>query len=650
VRKPAVQRDPDRPRSEHGVLGPASLWRKELRDRLPFLALVLALYFVADFMWVLLTEYPDQRTLSDALLDFEPGAGALSVIAGTVVIFLVVLSLCYGLLVGERDRGTLEFLDALPVSRTQIFIAKVGTALLVLFAGPVSGYGVLLIFHALSRTSLDPGFHGALLLSGIFLDLCQILVMLGVGLLLSFLRRFAWPVAGLLVLVWLLFRESCPALRLLDIKELSLINQIIEGRGGELPWSHLAVQLSVAMLCYLGSWCLFLGGGERLLVRLAALKESRSGRILLFFGATAALVLWGFLVGRLIMEVGSTSDEVQYAGWSPSRLSTESYVFTFRTDAADRARAMTRGADHVAETVSTYLRSPPLGIIAVDLTRSSSRGIAGHAHWKTIAMDLDKIKSREALLSTLGHETVHVYIDILSDDRMTRAFQWTRFFHEGLAEYVQYRFFEPPESLDRCRAVAAILRSRGDVDFERMMDDGELSRLHDPMIVYPLGESFVAALIERYGDDAPVRIVRAFGRKEAPKDLKGMALWQDVFQTAGFNLDEAVDAFYMLLDRGVERNRELIEGLPAPVGEVLAEDHRIGVRARWDGAPDWTVVCRFRTSVTARHQVFVHREADEQGVFWSEKTLLTAGLWYQLGLREEAGDRTIWEPWVAVEL
>lgn len=646
MRKRAVRRDPVRPGSRRSALGPASLWKKELRDRLPFFALVLALYGVATFLWPVLSGYPDQYSLSDSLLDLEPGMDVIN----AVVVFLIVLSLCYGLLVGERDRGTLEFLDSLPVSRTQIFVAKVGTALLVLFSGPVSSYGVDLLFHALSRTSLDPGFHGELILSGIFLDHCQILVMFGAALLLSFLRRFAWPAAGLLVLAWMLLAESHPALRLLDVKALSLTHQILEGRGSELPWRLIGIQLSAAALCYLGSWVLFLGGGERLLVRLGALRESRSGRVFLFFGAVAAVLLWGGLIGRFVTEFGSATDDVQYSEWSPSRLSTDAYVFTFRTDAAARARAMIHGADEVAGVVRTHFRTPSPGPIAVDLTRSASRGIAGHAHWKTIAMDLDKIESREALLSTLGHETAHVYIDFLSDDRMVQAFRWTRFFHEGLAEYVQHRYFEPPESLDRCRVAAAILRSRDYVDFEGMMDDRELTRLHDPMIVYPLGESFVAALIERYGEDAPVRIVRAFGREGAPRDLRGTALWQDVFQAAGFNLDEAVDAFYTLLDRGVERNRKLIERLPAPVGEVLEEGRRVGVRAVWEGEPGWTVVCRLRASIAAKHQDFINPEVDEQGVFWSEKTLSISGLWYQLGLRAKTGDPTIWEPWVSVDL
>ena len=60
----------------------------------------------------------------------EDGDGAM---AG----LLVSLWLASGLLVRERDQGTLELLDSLPTSRARVFLAKVTTGLVVLWSGPV---------------------------------------------------------------------------------------------------------------------------------------------------------------------------------------------------------------------------------------------------------------------------------------------------------------------------------------------------------------------------------------------------------------------------------------------------------------------------------------------------------------------------------
>ena len=58
--------------------------------------------------------------------------------------------------------------------------------------------------------------------------------------------------------------------------------------------------------------------------------------------------------------------------------------------------------------------------------------------------------------AVLGHETAHVYLDQLSDYRLAASFDSTRWFHEGLASYVEYRFFRTPEALAKFRRSAAV--------------------------------------------------------------------------------------------------------------------------------------------------------------------------------------------------
>src|SRR5690242_10311335 len=63
------------------------------------------------------------------------------------------------------------------------------------------------------------------------------------------------------------------------------------------------------------------------------------------------------------------------------------------------------------------------------------------------------------------------------------------------------------------------MRQRHEVEFEELVDVRLLQRRRDPNLVYPLGEVSVAALVDRYGDQAPARLLRAFARKDRPPQL-----------------------------------------------------------------------------------------------------------------------------------
>ena len=107
-----------------------TLLRKELRSLLP-VALLWWLLLCLDPLSDLITEFPDQRPLWRAVRLFSED-GDLAVIG-----LLVTLWLASGLLVRERDQGTLELLDSLPTSRARVFLTKVAIGLLVLWSGPV---------------------------------------------------------------------------------------------------------------------------------------------------------------------------------------------------------------------------------------------------------------------------------------------------------------------------------------------------------------------------------------------------------------------------------------------------------------------------------------------------------------------------------
>ncbi|MEZ5303630.1 MAG: hypothetical protein R3F11_23755 [Verrucomicrobiales bacterium] len=139
------------------------------------------------------------------------------------------------------------------------------------------------------------------------------------------------------------------------------------------------------------------------------------------------------------------------------------------------------------------------------------------------------------LAAVLYHETTHVYIEAGSESEFSDKFGSTRWFHEGAVSYVEFRFFRPPEALPRLRRVAAAAYDKKIVRLEQLINNADWSADHDPHLVYALGEVFCAALVARYGDEAPGRVVRAFARDGAP-DLAGVRLWQDAMQSCGYSL------------------------------------------------------------------------------------------------------------------
>jgi ABC-type transport system involved in multi-copper enzyme maturation permease subunit len=212
------------------------LLHKELREQRPFL--FLGLFFVAmDVLDLLLLRSPDLLPLALTVR----GEGD----EGTrVMLLLLSFALSAGLLTRERDEGTLEFLDALPVTRSRLFWAKVAVALPVLMVYPVGVALLQGLQQAASRTSLDTGLHLGTLVTGVLLRGALVFSVLALGLFLSHLRSLSWLVLGVLALGLLLLAEQVPALDALN--PMALARAEFMGSRWRVPWPALRLQLPVA--------------------------------------------------------------------------------------------------------------------------------------------------------------------------------------------------------------------------------------------------------------------------------------------------------------------------------------------------------------------------------------------------------------------
>ena len=613
------------------------LLRKELRSLVPFLGLVL---FLIGLNWgdTFLTEFPDQHALAK-LLEHD--------VAEQVLLFVLAFALAAGLLVRERDEGTLAFLDALPVSRVWIFACKVVPALGILWLIPFSDLALKVLLHYLSRTSIETSSPWPLFLTGSLLDAASCVVYFSLALMLSFLRRFSYLVLGLLICAYLFLQElQVPFVAWFNL--LTLSDPVYQGRHWLVPATRLIAQLVLAAACAGVAFSSFLMMGDASQRFAEGVRRRRGAMVLAGLGMAAAVVVWiGLAVFWMERSKPDRATQVQYEPWSISRANTSRYQFIYRENQAELVSQLLQHADTAEARVREFLDAEPISSIAADLTGSAPR-TAGIAHWKTVQMDLAAVgRDPVSLVAVLGHETTHVYIDHESRSHLEDDFNSTRFFHEGLASFVEYHLFRPASSLASIRRVAAVMHARQQVKFEELIDDRALTEKLDTDLVYPLGEIFVAALVDRYGDSAPGKVVKAFNRPNAPKSLTGLALWQDVFQACGYNLSAVEDGFYRLLDQAVAEQRRFIDSIPRLRSAVVSDARRILLSYSYEARVQGMVVCRFRPRADTPARLYEYAYAEQGKEFSVNASGYTSpSFWYQIGWRTPGASQPVWEPWV----
>jgi hypothetical protein len=613
------------------------LLRKELRSLAPFLGLVLFL-IAMNWGYTFLTKFPDQYTLSK-LLEHDTD--------DQVMLFVLAFALAAGLLVRERDEGTLAFLDALPVSRARIFACKVVPAIGVLWLIPLSDLALKFLLHALSRTSIETHSPGMLFLTGSLLDAASCIVYFFLALLLSFLRRFSYLVMALLICAYLFLQElEAPFVPLFNL--FALGDPIYQGRDWLAPTARLLTQLSLAAVCGCGAFGLFLMMGDAS-QRLAEGAKRRRGAVMLAGLCTVlAVAIWiGLASFWIVRSKPDRSSQIIYQSWPIARANTSRYQFVYRENQTAFVNQFLQGADTVERRVREFLSAESINRIEADLTGSAPH-TAGVAHWKTVQIDLTAASlDTEGLVAVLAHETTHVYMDHESRSHLSDDFNSTRFFHEGLASYVEYHLFRPANKLASIRRVAAAMRARRQVKFEELLDNNALTQKLDTDLVYPLGEAFVAALVGRYGDTAPAKVVKAFNRPNAPKSLSGFALWQDVFQACGYSLSAVEEGFFQVLDEAVADQRPFIDSVPRLRGAVQVQAGRIQLRASYESRVPGIIVCRFRPRSDTPSRLYEYAFPLQGNIF----TVKASGysdrsFWSQIGWQTPGASQPIWEPWV----
>ena len=493
---------------------------KEVRDQRPFLW--LALFFIAlDVLSDLWTVPLGFAPYADT---FEPrfkADGDLSMMT-----FILAFALGCGLLVREQDDRTLEFLDALPTSRWTLFWVKLLVALATVLVYPL-GTTLWVICHQLwSRTSLDPGLHLDVMAVASVLRVAQAFTVLALALALAPLRRLCWTALAVLMLSQSILEERMPWLSVLN--PLRLTAPRFEGTGWRWPVEALRLQLSVACVLLGLALAQFLGWGERLA---ASVQRRLQGS---WMGTLATLATVGLFLAVFIRSAAndgpaegpqgnSEGPQVEFPTTATAQAATGRYEFNYPASLRKRAEPLLDGADGAFEKVRAFLGVEAGDTIRADLS-GSARHTAGTAYWNTLRLNLAGLSQPEEALAVLGHETTHVLSQRIAGAETAPRLSTMKLLGEGLASYVEYRFFYPPGAEEEYQLIAAAARARREVKTEELLDLEKLAAERDENQVYPLGRAFIEVLVRRHGDGAPRACSRRSGGRTHRRDWR--ARWR----------------------------------------------------------------------------------------------------------------------------
>jgi hypothetical protein len=320
----------------------------------------------------------------------------------------------------------------------------------------------------------------------------------------------------------------------------------------------------------------------------------------LYIGCGTAMIV--ALILAFFIELGVQGEQdrapVRYVSYAVAHAETRHLRFTYPQDVRGRAVRLIARADEGYALVRDALGAKDGDPIVVDLTERSAEH-SGLTAWQKIVMDITEEEDEAAIWHTFLHETTHAVSLQECARKMSDQHRAVRFFSEGLAEHVALRTSGDRARLVASRRHAAAACARQELPFEVLADDERLHLHHDPHLVYPVGETWVEALVRCHGTSAPGDVLRAMARPDAPRGLAPLPFWQDTLHAAGFDLERVDAAWHALLRELARDEAAFLATVPRLSGGVSGlEDGDLVLVATLDrDAPaDTTYVARLRES------------------------------------------------------
>lgn len=554
-----------------------TLFLKELTALRSFFALILALAVIgaaAD----LASGQPDQKPFDASEHNSETGAIAFfALLVGS------------GLVARESTEGTLQFLDSLPVSRSQIFLAKLLAGVAIIAFSPIADLAPDIGFGLLSRTSIDPPFRwdhvAAMFVCFIFASVYT----LSISVALSFLRGNFILSVGTIALIFSWLRSK--GVTWIDRFDPLLLTPRFVNGAVFYPVTQIITQTCTAVCaCFLGIICFYQIGGrqrERFSPRVSQLLRIGS-RI----AAPAIWITFLVVVSRSSSKQGANGLASVDTDEAFRQSDTKRYEFLYRSSQENTAGPLIARADSVYDSVAKFLNVTADGDkIVVDLASPVMSHALGMTNWTRIRLPIEPGETVNDFRAVLGHETAHACMHRLGWPSFTSAYRFTRFFNEGMATRVEESCFESAEERDSRRKLAAAVAARGPIPFDLLCDNKKLAASRDPELVYPIGNIFAQALIRTCGPQSAGKVVSRFSELPAGNNLEGSDLWREIFERCGLSLDAVTAAYDADLTAAQNENSEFLKSIPRLSGTLSRNKGVITIKPLFTGQSPGFLIC-----------------------------------------------------------
>lgn len=506
---------------------------KEARQLVPITILWLAI-LVTNIIYLGFTKRFDEESFYTWCEDYCGYTVGPEMVFPFVVLILI---FAYSLFPREHDEGTIDVLYAMPVSRAGVFFSKVIAALAIMSMLITLDYLIDPTLFGLNRSSMDGRLYSNVLIPMIFRDFIFAYVVLSYGILLSWFRTI-----GLLIFVVYIIVIGIVESVIGDAGAFNLFtfhNNDYFGQGLKLNWSTILPHVIAATIA------LIIGG------LLWSNTDSKKNQKTKWNSKWISIPL--SVITFILLFAGITADiqmDHQESEASLVAKETEHYRFVYNDIDSAKAEAVIRVADTDYEALANLLGVIDNPYIQTDLTDNNAHA-AGLATWKTIKMDLSRPNS-DFNRHVLNHETAHVFQGVASDRVLMEGRGHTKFFIEGMADYVAQLIAPYDDIKELNETIGAVSWKIQKIRFDDMIDFEGFKSKYNPELVYTMGSLWSEAMANTCGVESLGDVLRAMGREGAPRGLFGKVFWQDNLQEIGCELESVNASWRSLMQNQID--------------------------------------------------------------------------------------------------
>ncbi len=457
-----------------------------------------------------------------------------------VTIFLYMIA-AYSLFPREFDDQTIDFVRSLPVSRGQIFLAKVIAAVLLLCLLTLADTALqsaLMAFNTQSLTGTKYWVN-----DGLFLirDFLFAFVIVAHGVFISWFRTLGLILysAYLIGLIWLeqSLGYSGP------YNFFRFLNNEYDGQRILFDWPVIGVQVLAACFLLVAAYLLWTRTDSKPRAR----GNSAVSRAMPALLSILAFFAVGVVLVAMMVRAGNdrSQDNIQ-------QVNTSYYQFAYRLADEERLSELQRFADNDYEALAELLNVQDTPKIQADMTSENQHAV-GLASYKRIRMVLSGNRSvNPEYRRILSHETAHVFQGVESNRQLIDAGNSVGFFIEGMAQYTSFEIVPDPITRQTNWGVSSVSWERHDITFDELANRAVFEELYDPELLYGIGDIWVDAMVRQCGVNSLGEFLRSAARDEAPPNVAGVAYWRHHLQYIGCELEQINRQWRQLMQQTIE--------------------------------------------------------------------------------------------------